>query len=85
MITGASLSAPLLGAGAGLSDGQLAAVVLAIASGATLLSHVNDSGFWLVKQYLGMDERQTFRSWTAMTLLLGLSGFALSGLLFILL
>ena len=84
MITGASLSAPLLDT-AGLSSGQLAAVVLAIASGATLLSHVNDSGFWLVKQYLGMDERQTFRSWTVMTVLLGLTGFALSGLLFVLL
>jgi Gnt-I system low-affinity gluconate transporter len=61
----------------------LAAVVIAIAAGATTLSHVNDSGFWLVKEYLGMDERQTFRSWTLMTVWLGLTGFALAAVLFV--
>ncbi len=85
MITGASLTAPLLTASAGLSPGQLGAVVIAIASGGTLLSHVNDSGFWLVQSYLGMSEKQTFRSWTLLTALLGLSGFALACLLFYLL
>jgi Gnt-I system low-affinity gluconate transporter len=85
MITGASLVAPLLSSTAGLSAGQLAAIVIAIAAGATALSHVNDSGFWLVKEYLGMDERQTFRSWTMMTVWLGLSGFVLSAVLFALL
>ena len=83
MITGASLVAPLLSEAA-LSGGQLAAVVIAIAAGATVLSHVNDSGFWLVKEYLGMDERQTFRSWTLMTVWLGLTGFALAAVLFVL-
>lgn len=83
MITGASLVAPLLSEAA-LSGGQLAAIVIAIAAGATALSHVNDSGFWLVKEYLGMDERQTFRSWTLMTVWLGLTGFALAAVLFVL-
>jgi len=83
MITGASLSAPLLSAG-GWSKGELAAVVLAIAAGGTVLSHVNDSGFWLVKQYLGMSERATFRSWTLMSVLLGLVGFLMAVLLFLL-
>jgi Gnt-I system low-affinity gluconate transporter len=50
------------GAGVDLSQGELAAIVIAIASGASILSQVNDSGFWLVKEYLGMDEKQTFRS-----------------------
>lgn len=85
MITGASLTAPLLASGAGLSPGQLGAVVIAIASGGTLLSHVNDSGFWLVQSYLGMSEKETFRTWTVLTALLGLSGFALACLLFYLL
>ncbi|MBX2930096.1 MAG: gluconate:H+ symporter [Saprospiraceae bacterium] len=75
MITSAGLVAPLL-TGGGLSGIQLAAVVIAIASGATVLSHVNDSGFWLVKEYLGLTESQTFRSWTVMTVLLGVVGFA---------
>ena len=72
MITAASLVAPLLGGA--FSPGQLACLVIAIASGASILSHVNDSGFWLVGQYLGINEAQTFRSWTVMTTLLALSG-----------
>lgn len=84
MITGASLVAPLLDSTQGLSGGQLAAIVIAIAAGATALSHVNDSGFWLVKEYLGMDERQTFRTWTMMTVWLGLTGFGFAAVLFVL-
>jgi len=75
MITAAGLVAPVL-ASMSLSAAQLAALVIAIASGASILSHVNDSGFWLVSQYLGMNEKQTFRSWSMMTLILALTGFA---------
>ena len=53
----------------------VAAIVIAIASGATVLSHVNDSGFWLVSRYLGLTEGQTFRVWTVMETLVGLTGF----------
>jgi Gnt-I system low-affinity gluconate transporter len=53
-------------------------VVIAIASGATILSHVNDSGFWLVGKYLGMDEKQTLRSWTAMETIIAFSGLILT-------
>ena len=77
MITAAGLVSPLLVAGS-LSDLQLAALVIAIASGASIFSHVNDSGFWLVKEYLGMTEKQTFRSWTLMTGLLSFTGFTVS-------
>lgn len=81
MITAAGLVAPLIVNGA-LSPGELAAIVIAIAAGASTFSHVNDSGFWLVKQYLGMDEKQTFRSWTMMTTILSLTGFAMSVVLY---
>lgn len=81
MITGAGLVAPVL-VGADLSGGALAALVVAIASGASILSHVNDSGFWLVKEYLGMDEKQTFRSWSMMTTILALTGLGASVVLF---
>lgn len=68
MITAAGVTAPMIGSGMGEMD--LALLVIAIASGASILSHVNDSGFWLVSKYLGMDEKQTFRSWSMMTTIL---------------
>ncbi len=75
MITAAGLIAPLL-VNAELSSGGLACLVIAIASGASIFSHVNDSGFWLVGQYLGITEKQTFKSWTLMTTILAITGFA---------
>ncbi len=74
MVTAAGLMAPIVEAGS-FSAPQIAAVVIAIASGATVLSHVNDSGFWLVSRYLGMTERQTLRVWTVMETLVGVTGF----------
>ncbi len=81
MITAAGLVFPIL-VSVDLSQGKLAAIVVAIASGASILSHVNDSGYWLVKEYLGMDEKQTFRSWTMMTTILAFTGFLCASLLF---
>ena len=81
MATAASIVAPMT-VSAGLSGVQLAALTIAVASGASALSHVNDSGFWLVKGYLGMTEGQTFRSWTLMTCVLGAVGFLVSALIF---
>jgi gluconate transporter len=74
MITAAGLISPLLASGTAELDKAL--IVIAIACGASTLSHVNDSGFWLVSNYLGMTEKQTFRSWTMMTLIISLVGFA---------
>lgn len=74
MITAAGMTAALISS-SNLSSPQLALLVIAIASGATICSHVNDSGFWLINRYLGLSVKQTFRSWTVMTTLLGLSGF----------
>ncbi|MEO1438504.1 MAG: gluconate transporter, partial [Bacteroidota bacterium] len=73
MITAAGLVAPLMSAS--ISPWDAALLVIAIASGASILSHVNDSGFWLVSKYLGMDEKQTFRSWSMMTTILAVTGF----------
>ena len=75
MITAAGIIAPVLNE-FGLNDPQRALVVLAIASGATLLSHVNDSGFWLVGKYLGMNEKQTLQSWTVMESIIAVCGLA---------
>jgi Gnt-I system low-affinity gluconate transporter len=75
MITAAGIIAPVL-TEFGLNDPQRALVVLAIASGATLLSHVNDSGFWLVGKYFGMTEKQTLQSWTVMESIIAICGLA---------
>jgi gluconate transporter len=74
-VTAAAIVAPALG-GADLSAAGLGIVVTAIAAGATMTSHVNDSGFWLVSRYLGMSEGQTLRTWTVMQTLLGLVAIA---------
>ncbi|WP_372649450.1 GntP family permease [Draconibacterium sp.] len=73
MITAAGIIAPILSE-FGLNDPQRALVVLSIASGATLLSHVNDSGFWLVGKYFGMNEKQTLQSWTVMESIIAVCG-----------
>ncbi|GAB1858332.1 gluconate transporter [Flavobacteriaceae bacterium MHTCC 0001] len=73
MITSAGITAPLLSTD--ISDINKALLVIAIASGASILSHVNDSGFWLVSKYLGINEKQTFRSWTVMTTIIAVVGF----------
>jgi Gnt-I system low-affinity gluconate transporter len=77
MITAASIVAPVVETGE-FTPPQIALVVVAIASGATALSHVNDSGFWLVSRYLGLTEKQTFASWTALVTIIGFSGFAVA-------
>lgn len=59
---------------AALSQLHLAAITMAIASGATILSHVNDAGFWLVKSLFDIDEKTTFKSWTVMETIIGVIG-----------
>ncbi|MGP4111914.1 GntP family permease [Streptomyces sp. 4N509B] len=63
---------------ANLGDFKTALLVVAIAAGATVLSHVNDSGFWLVSRFFGMDEKTTLKTWTVMETTLGLSAFVMA-------
>lgn len=83
MITAAGITAPVL-TGGGYSMAQTSLIVIAIASGASILSHVNDSGFWLVGQYLGLTEKQTFKTWTVMTTLIAVVGLLVSLILWFL-
>jgi Gnt-I system low-affinity gluconate transporter len=79
MVTSATLMANIVtGLDQPLSPQMLALMVLAIAFGASACSHLNDSGFWLVSRYLGMSERQTFKTWTVLTTAIALVGFALT-------
>ena len=51
------------------------------AAGASIASHVNDSGFWLVNRYLGLTVPQTLRTWTVATTLLSLIGLVMTMLI----
>ncbi|HEX8780282.1 MAG TPA: GntP family permease, partial [Nocardioides sp.] len=66
---------------AGLGGFELVLLVVAIAAGATVLSHVNDSGFWLVSRFFGMDEKTTLKTWTVMETTLGVSAFLIAAAL----
>ena len=57
-----------------LPDVNRELLVLATGAGSVILSHVNDAGFWLVKQYLNMTVVQTFKTWTVMETLLSVVG-----------
>jgi gluconate:H+ symporter, GntP family len=70
-ITGAGITAPLLTTNPTVSPELM---VLAIGAGSLILSHVNDAGFWLVKEYFGLSLGDTFKSWTVMETLLSVFG-----------
>ncbi|KGQ42808.1 GntP family permease [Gallibacterium anatis] len=77
LTTTAALMAPTIAATPGLSQFDLCFIVISIASGATVLSHVNDSGFWLISRFLEMDTKTTFKTWTVLETLLGVIGFTI--------
>lgn len=74
--TTAALIAPMIASTTGLSQLDLCFIVISIASGATVLAHVNDSGFWLVSRFLEIDTKTMFKTWTIQETLIGLVGFA---------
>jgi gluconate transporter len=49
-------------------------MVLSIGAGSLMCSHVNDTGFWMFKEYLGLSIKDTFRSWTLMETIIGVTG-----------
>ncbi|WP_445257868.1 GntP family permease [Nocardioides aurantiacus] len=67
-------SALMLGLVEGLSQPEVSLVVLAIGAGSVFFSHVNDAGFWLVKEYFGLSVGQTIKSWSLMETVLSVSG-----------
>jgi gluconate transporter len=73
IITAAGIVGPIIQAIPGYTPEM---VVLAMACGGTFLSHVNDSGFWIVAQYLGLDVPQALRSWSVMKCIDSLVGIS---------
>jgi GntP family gluconate:H+ symporter len=81
LITAAGLIQPAVQA-AGYHGLETAAVVIALAAGSVMLSHVNDSGFWLVGRFFNMDVKTTLKTWTVLETLIGLLGFGMACILF---
>lgn len=69
-LTAAGIVLPLI-QGTGVSPELM---VLAIGSGSLMLSHVNDSGFWLFKEYFNLSVKDTLKSWTVMETTVGIMG-----------
>ena len=73
-VTASGVLAPLA---SGLSVTHTSLLVLAIGSGSLFFSHVNDAGFWLVKEYFGVSVVQNLKTWSAMETLLSVTGIVL--------
>ncbi|MEH3034666.1 MAG: gluconate:H+ symporter [Aeromicrobium erythreum] len=73
-VTAAGIMAPLAG---DLGSAEVSLLVLAIGAGSVFFSHVNDAGFWLVKEYFGMSVGQTLRTWSLMETVLSVAGLVL--------
>ncbi len=48
--------------------------MLAIGAGSLFFSHVNDAGFWLVKEYFGLGVGQTIKTWSLMETVISVCG-----------
>ncbi|MBD2809410.1 gluconate transporter [Xenorhabdus sp. Vera] len=72
-LTTVGLVLPVIGE-LGYSGAQMAALSVCIAGGSLVLSHVNDSGFWLFGKFTGATEAQTLKTWTMMETILGTTG-----------
>lgn len=79
IITTTGLLAAAVEAG-GYSTVQTALILAAVGFGAFGLSHVNDSGFWIVTRFLGLSVADGLRTWTVLTTVLGVAGFALTAI-----
>ena len=66
-VTAAGMLAPL---SAGLGPGTTSLLVLAIGAGSIFFSHVNDAGFWLVKEYFGLSVAENLKTWSLLETIL---------------
>lgn len=78
IVTTSGILAPAV-EGMDISQPQLALIVMSIASGSIIASHVNDGGFWIVAKYFNMTVKQTLLTWTVLETVLSVVGFAVAG------
>ena len=82
ILTTGGLLADAIAAG-GYSAVQVVLIQMAIGFGALGLSHISDSGFWIVTKYMGLSVKDGLKTWTALSTIAGLVGFALTGALWL--
>ena len=80
--TASGLLVPLLLQHPELTPNHIALIIVAIGCGSLFLSHLNDSGFWIVKDCLGLTVGQTLRTWTVCETIVGIAGMLFSLLAF---
>ncbi|WP_439555421.1 GntP family permease [Dyadobacter sp.] len=85
MVLTTSILAPLLASLGFITPIQITLVVMAVGSGAMVVSHTNDAWFWVVSQFTGISARDTYRTHTILTGLQGLVSFAAVMVLWVLL
>lgn len=73
LTTAAGIISPVIAHTTGIN---LELLVIATGAGSLIFSHVNDAGFWMVKEYLGLSIKETFKTWTVLETILSLAGFA---------
>jgi GntP family gluconate:H+ symporter len=73
IVTAAGIVAPLA---SGLAPAHLSLLVLSVGAGSLIFSHVNDAGFWLVKEYFGLTVGQTLKTWSLMETVIAAMGLA---------
>ncbi|KFF60491.1 permease [Cryobacterium sp. MLB-32] len=78
LTTAAALLQPVVMGNTSFNPVELAAIVLALAAGSVFAGHVNDSGFWLVSRFFGMDTKTTLKTWTVGQAIVGVVGFAIA-------
>ncbi|USK77045.1 gluconate:H+ symporter [Peribacillus frigoritolerans] len=74
LTTAAGIVSPVV---ANMTGVNLELLVIATGAGSLMFSHVNDAGFWLVKEYMGLTVKETFKTWTVMETLLSFVAFGL--------
>ncbi len=84
ILTTAGLLSEAIATG-GYSPVEVALITLAIGFGGLGLSHINDSGFWIVTKYLGLSVGDGLKTWTVLTTICGVAGFLLTWLIFLIL
>lgn len=72
-MTAAGLIAPMT---AHMSPTMSALMVLSIGAGSVFCDHVNDAGFWMIKEYFGLSLKETLLSWSTLTSVLSVAGLA---------
>jgi GntP family gluconate:H+ symporter len=82
IVTTAGIIGPTVASG-GFSQAQVALIVVAVSAGSIIASHVNDGGFWIVSKYFNMSVKDTLKTWTVLETILSVVGFAMAGLVWL--